>query len=48
MVTMTCPWCEVDLKVDPADLDAAESACPDCSTAWLTGEPVAQELLLAA
>jgi hypothetical protein len=48
MVTQDCPWCEVDIRVDPSEAQAPEMACPECSTSWLTVHVAADELALAA
>jgi len=47
MTIIPCPWCEVELRLEPSQLEGSEASCPECSSGWLLGE-IADELALAA
>lgn len=47
MSVISCPWCDTELRLEPAQLDRSELGCLDCSSTWLVrGLP--QESALAA
>ncbi len=48
MVTMSCPWCEAEMRFEPAELAADQMTCEDCRTSWLIDAPEPRELALAA
>ncbi len=47
MTTISCPWCAVELRFEPSQLEGSEASCGDCSSTWLLGD-VIEELALAA
>lgn len=47
MTIISCPWCETELRLEPAQLGSSELGCIECSSSWLVGDPT-EELALAA
>ena len=48
MITVTCPWCSADVRLEPAELELAQLECEACATTWLTDAPETADLALAA
>ncbi len=47
MITISCPWCAVELRLEPTQLEGTEAGCLECSSSWLLGD-LTEELSLAA
>lgn len=47
MIIISCPWCEIELRLEPSQLKGSELSCLDCSSGWILGD-VTEELVLAA
>ncbi len=47
MTTISCPWCTVELRLEPAQIEGSEVDCIACSSTWLLGD-LTEELASAA
>ncbi len=47
MTTISCPWCAVELRLEPTLLEGSELCCIECSSNWLLSD-LSEEFALAA
>ncbi len=47
MTIISCPWCAVELRLEPTLLEGSELGCIECSSNWLLGD-LSEEFALAA